>query len=1295
MPELRADTATVGKCGGGERWPVASRANVNRATDPEAENLYLRVELHEQIDVVDEEYWRELRERYQRPREPSVGLGGGGGGGGGGPGLGGGNGNRECERTGLGGGITCTVEGGGAGLGGGGLERKSIGVGHELSLQAPVVQPNRGELEGDDSPRASIGAAPSVLNTEAARGRSAEGLAGGDPPQDHGRPAAARTLEEPSPTPTATTSIERIGVYGATESGNATNAGQPSSVSEGAGAASDATQRSTDPHAETDGMSIDAIENRPLLVVHIGGKPYSALFDTGAQVTVMGRRVTREFRSRIEATPSMVHGFSGSAVDIIGRLRLTIEIDTVVKTVNTYACEQSLQYDIYLGWDFIRAFGITFDAGTDGWRVAGRGDWHVFAEKQENRVFFPVQPGYRRAKLAGEIAGLSVFHQTDRERVEELIKRVVPKESPARTDLIEHVIDVQGARPVKTPMRRYSPPMLDFIRSEIKDWYEKGLIRPSQSEWCSAPVVVNKPDGIGKRLCIDLRPVNKVTRIDAYPTPGVDSVLDRLRNARFISKIDLKSAYLQVPLSEESKQYTAFGVPTCGLWECNCMIFGLVNAPATFMRLMDALFGPEFEPFVFKYLDDVIVVTETLEEHLEWLEKALKRMVEAGLQINVDKSEFLCSSVTFLGYRLDSEGLRPDPDRVEPVLNFPRPRNVKQLRRFLGMVGWYSRFIEHESEIKIPLTKLMHKDVRWHWGTDQQRAFDLLKRALTEAPVLVRPDFDKTFYVHCDASSYALGACLMQKDEDGYDHPICYASRMLNSHERNYTVSELECLGLLFAIKKFRPYIEGTHFVAITDHTALTWLRNKKEPTGRLARWVLELQQWDFDLVYRRGQDHHVPDALSRGFEGGEDVAAFEVITDEWYLQRLRDVEERPAKYKNWKVEDGMLYRYCRNDLLDPVTHREECWRLVVPLEYRERVMSDAHCEPSSGHFGREKTYDRVAREYSWHGMWYDVQEFVRSCPQCQKYKVEQFPQKGTMSKRLVERPWAVIATDVIELPRSKNRFKYLVVFQDLFTKWVEFKPLTSATGKTLAQALEELVLFRWEVPDYLVSDNGKNYVGSDFKETLKAYGIEHVLTPPYHQQADFCERAIKTLKTLISIFVDHDHRDWDKHLHELRHAMNTATQESTKVSPAFLNFGREPQPAKSLRREVEKRGPVVRISPEEWKDRMKRLSALRDLVIRHVEKAQAKQKKHFDSRHTATKFQIDDLVLRRSHAVSNKAAGKTAKLYAPYIGPYRVLDIIPPDIYVLTTDNRKQVDRVSVKDLKKYYPRRAVQARK
>ena len=430
-----------------------------------------------------------------------------------------------------------------------------------------------------------------------------------------------------------------------------------------------------------------------------------------------------------------------------------------------------------------------------------------------------------------ECAGISETSDVERER--ERARNASGREHraaarrDARTQLFDHAsYRVDSSRPVRCATRRMSPKMLEVTQEEVRRMLAEGVIEPSASEWCSAPVIVKKANG-GHRFCVDFGELNKVTRPDANPMPSVDAILDRLRDAHYISKIDLRQTYFQVLLDGASKKCTAFAMQGSGLWQFRRMAFGLINGPATFSRLIDALFGPQCQPRVFGYLDDVIIITKNFDEHLYWLEFVLRRIVDAGLGIIFEKSEFCCQQVPYLGYLLDSEGLRPNPERVAPLLNYPAPSNIKQLRRLLGMVGWYSRFIRGESDIKLPLTKLLRKEQEWVWGEREQEAFEKLKKSLASAPVLARPDFSRTFCVQADASSYAIGAVLTQNFDDE-EQLITYVNRVLSPAEINYIVTEKECLVLLFAIKKFRPYLEGYKFIAITNHSALTWLRNKK-----------------------------------------------------------------------------------------------------------------------------------------------------------------------------------------------------------------------------------------------------------------------------------------------------------------------------------------------------------------------------------------------------------------------------------------------------------------------------------
>ena len=765
----------------------------------------------------------------------------------------------------------------------------------------------------------------------------------------------------------------------------------------------------------------------------------------------------------------------------------------------------------------------------------------------------------------------------------------------------------------------------------------------------------------------------------------MNTVLDKLRKAKYITKIDLKSAFMQVKVAKNSRKYTAFAVPGSGLWQFKRMPFGLVNSPKTFTRLIDMLFGPEWEPHVFKYLDDLIIISESYEEHLLWVERVLRKLTEAGLKINREKCEFACSSMTYLGYLLDKDGLRPDPERVKAVLDMPRPKNIKELRRALGCFGWYSRFIENEAEKKIPLVKLLRKETPWGWDTEKEEAFESLKKAITEAPKLARPDFSTTFTIHAHASNYSVGAVLTQEHEDG-EHPIVYISKVLSPAERNYSTTDREMLAILFAIRKWRCYIEGYHFIVKSDHMALKFIRNVKEPVGRLARWMLELQQYDFEVQYKKGTLQVVADALSRNVDlAEEEIAAFREIKDEWYSRRINEVIQRPKKYKDWIVVDGLLYKHTKDDLLDPLYSKDEGWRLVVPVNYREQVLWDAHNEASSGHLGVEKTYDRVARDFYWPGVYVDVKAYVRQCDTCQRYKKAQTGPQGLMTGRHLEKPWVTVAADLMHFPRSSSQNKYLLVFQDLFTKWVELKPLRAATGKAISAALEELILFRWNTPTYLVSDNGKEFRNDCMDKILEEYNIKRAFIPPYYARANPVERANKTLKTVIAMYVEGNHRTWDKHLHEFRHALNTATQSSTKVSPAYLNFGRHPEPVKSLRREVEQRVNIVKITEDQWIQRMKELDGLRDLVYKNIGEATEKQKEKFNKGRKDVRYFIGNKVLLKTHILSDAVKGVNAKLEPVYEGPYTIKEVIAPYVYELDMGNSKRLTVAHSSELKRY----------
>jgi len=364
---------------------------------------------------------------------------------------------------------------------------------------------------------------------------------------------------------------------------------------------------------------------------------------------------------------------------------------------------------------------------------------------------------------------------------------------------------------------------------------------------------------------VDYRKLNNVTKKDRYPLPLINEIIDRLGGSKWFTSIDLASGYWQVEVAEEDKEKTAF-ITKYGLFEYNVMPFGLCNAPATFQRLMNTALGDILWKFVMDYIDDISVYSKTWEEHLQHLEEVFKRLRKAKLKINPDKCHFGAQEIQFLGHVIGVDGIKPDPTKVEKVKNFPQPNNTTELRSFVGLISYYRRFIQDFSKITKPLFELTKKDQPYEWKEPQNRAFEILKERLINSPVLIYPNFEKEFILLTDASKIALGAILSQKDDNNKEHPIAYDSKVLTKYESNYDTTRLEASAIIWAVKKFRPYLHGRKFKIITDHNALIWLLNsdRSNVNSKYVRWRLFLQEFDYEIIHRKGRIHQSVDALSR-----------------------------------------------------------------------------------------------------------------------------------------------------------------------------------------------------------------------------------------------------------------------------------------------------------------------------------------------------------------------------------------------------------------------------------------------
>lgn len=431
-------------------------------------------------------------------------------------------------------------------------------------------------------------------------------------------------------------------------------------------------------------------------------------------------------------------------------------------------------------------------------------------------------------------------------------------------------LDTGDQEPIQQRPYRLSRHEEEVVEAEVNKWLQQGIVTPSQSPWASPVVLVpKKPVNPGDptekpkyRLCIDFRALNKVTKADKFPMPLVTDSLDMLGDSEYFSIIDLRSAFLQLPLQPADREKTAF-VTKQGLFEFTVLPFGLKNSPSQFQRLMSKVLSDLIGKCCAVFLDDIIVFTKTWPEHIWCLQQVLSRLRDFNLKAHSAKCTLGTHELLYLGHIIDAHGNRPDPDKCNTISQMPAPRNVTEVRAFLGLIGYYRRFICNFSDRAKALNLLLHKDQQWTWTEPQQAAFMELKHCLLLPPILKRPDFGEPFILQTDWCPDAIAAVLCQNFE-GQEHPICFASRSLNSAEKHYAATEGECLAAVWAIKHFRPYLHGRRFTLQTDHMALKWLMTTKDLNGRLARWSLKLQEYDFDIVYRPGPKHSNVDALSR-----------------------------------------------------------------------------------------------------------------------------------------------------------------------------------------------------------------------------------------------------------------------------------------------------------------------------------------------------------------------------------------------------------------------------------------------
>ena len=885
------------------------------------------------------------------------------------------------------------------------------------------------------------------------------------------------------------------------------------------------------------------------------------------------------------------------------------------------------------------------------------------------------------------------------------------------TSIVRHEIDTGTAQPIKQAPYRVSQSQKSDIERHISDMLEQNIIEESASPWSSPVVLVKKKDGTS-RFCVDYRKLNAVTRKDSFPLPRIDDAIDSLRGAKYFTTLDMQSGYHQVAMHPNSKEKTAF-ISHAGLYHFHVLSFGLTNAPPQFQRLMSrVLLGLEWK-ICLVYIDDVIVFSSTFEEHIHRLRLVFDRFRQANLKLKPAKCHFAQASVNYLGFIVSSKGVLPDPAKLAAVDSFPVPKSVKEVRSFLGLCNYYRRFVEKFASIASPLNRLTRKDVSFVWTPECEEAFVELKRRLCSPPILAYPDFHQPFHLYTDASQSAIGYVLGQVI-DGKEVVIAYGGRELNSAETRYSTTEREALAVVEGIKKYQPYLTGQKFFVHTDHGSLSWLMRVKDPTGRLARWALRLQQHDFDIIHRSGASNGNADALSRRPYAAAADSSSKSSSDAAYPVAALDPPcPQPSTLSTLQRQDPELYAiiaylesatlpiedsHARSILLsiDSFYLNEDgilfhLWtpgkrhvkslvsQVVIPASLRHEILVACHDDPTAGHLGIFKTYEKVRSRYYWNGMYKDIEHWCKSCIDCAMKKIPRGKHKAPLLPIPVDGAFDRVAMDILgPFPVSHDGNRYIIVFSDYYTRWPEAFALPSVEAPRLAELIVNEIVARHGAPRTLLSDRGPNFLASIVKEVSKIMNIRRTHTTAYHPQTDgLVERFNGTLAEGLSMYVSTHQKDWDRHLPMILFAYRVSPSATTGESPFYLLYGREPR----LPIDTALLLPDDNLSSSVWELRariVRNLEEAEQIIKSNTELAQQRMKSHYDQRSAEAPYDIGAKVWVYTPKTRK---GLSKKLTHHYHGPYRIVSKLSPVHFKLRTlDNRPVSVPVHANRLKPCY---------
>ncbi|GFX81155.1 hypothetical protein TNCV_1911471 [Trichonephila clavipes] len=896
------------------------------------------------------------------------------------------------------------------------------------------------------------------------------------------------------------------------------------------------------PSTSTPPSGVNAVHELPSINmckdVTIFGRKLNGLVDTGSNLTLLRNSTCINIDAPpLKQTNTLLTGFGFSQINVIGTFDSEITIDDQNFPVTiSVAPNFCTNYDLIIGCVVIKQAHLNISpTGVKFAQILRPSD-----NENENFIM-TISDGSPTFDIGPNVS------QHNRAEVEQLLSTYTPKK--IKTVNIELDIALTDDEPIFHKPRRLPFAERDIVNAQVDEWVKNGIVEPCSSPYTSQVVVVKKKDG-KSRVCIDYRRLNRKLIKDNYPLPLIDDILDCLQNAEIFNTLDLKNGFFHVAVNERSRKFTSF-VTHNGQYQFRRMPFGLSTCPSTFMRYINAIFRHLIsKSIVLPYMDDVIIPAANEYQALEYLTIVLQVACDYGLEINFKKCQFLHNTIEFLGHIIENGRLFPSPSKTKAVINYPDLKNIKDVRRFLGLTGYFRKFLPSYSTIAKPLSDLLRKDSPFQFYAEQQTAFQKLKYLLTQQPVLSIFNQNSPTEIHTDASIDGLGAVLLQKSiQDNQFHPVFYMSKKTSDHERKYTSFELEVLAVVEALKRFRIYVLGTLFKIISDCDALVKTLSKKELKPRIARWALYRQEFNYTIEHRTGSKMAHVDALSRPphcmlIQNSVHLQFLKAQQADDQITTIKTLLET-TPHDNYIVKNKFLYKTVNGTDL-----------LVVPDEMQANIIKTAH---ERGHFAVLRTQDLVSKDFYIPRLKDKVEKCIQNCVTCILTNRKRGKQDGTLNpiEKKNDLPLHTFHLDHLgPLASTSKKYKHVFAVIDAFSKFTWLYP-TRSTDATEAINRLENQRHVFGNPARIITDKGSAFTSSAFEDYCKKQNILHIsITTGLPRSNGQIEKQNSTIISVLSKLSVDDPEKWYSHVPHLQEILNSTFQRSIKMTPFELLFG-------------------------------------------------------------------------------------------------------------------------------------------